>query len=216
MEKKKFKKKSKSKKLDKDIEERDSKKQIKKEDKQLRNILICLGIFILIFILIVLFIHSRLHFEYRGVKFDVVKEGEIIFYKTSLPVIYNGKEIPYNIYLRNDPRKLDVPVEDKINFKTNMVLNITEDFNCNGDGIIAIANLAKLYELMEINVMKDPNASCDAQGRYMFVQIQEGDETSIEKFGPACYNLNVNNCEILAVTEQLMIETFVKFYEMNN
>ena len=208
----------KSKKLDNANEEtkRGTKKQIKKENKQLRNILICLGVFIIIFILIVLFIHSRLHFEYRGVKFDVVKEGEIIFYKTSLPVIYNGKEIPYNIYLRNDPRKLDVPVEDKINFKQNMVINMTEDFNCNGDGIIAIANLAKLYELMEINVMKDPNASCDAQGRYMFVQIQEGDETSIEKFGPACYNLNVNNCEILEVTEKLMIETFVRFNEINN
>ena len=131
-------------------------------------------------------------------------------------MIYQGKEIPYNIYLRNDPRKLNVPVDNKINFKENMVINMTEDFNCNGDGIIALANLVKLSELMDIRVIKDPNASCDAEGRYMFVQIQEGDETSIEQFGPACYNLNINNCEILEVTEQLMLEIFFRFNEIDS
>ncbi len=210
--------KSKGKKLDKDIKEieRDIKKQTKKENRQLRNILICLGVFILIFMLIILFINSLSHFEYREIKFDVVKEGDIIFYKTSIPVIYQGEEIPYNIYLRKDPRKLDVPVDNEINFKENMVINMTGDFNCNGDGIIAIANLVKLSGLMDIKVIKDPNASCDSEGRYMFVQIQEGNETSIEQFGPACYNLNVNNCEILEVTEQLMLEIFVRFNEINN
>lgn len=189
------------------------KEQIKEENKQLKNILLCLGVFILIFILVVLFIYSGLHFEYRGIKFDVVKEENIIFYKTALPVIYKGEKTSYNFYLRNDPRELDVPVEKEINFKKNVVINMTENFNCDGDGIIAVANLVNLYELLEINIMKDQNASCDAQGRYMFVQIQPGNETNIEQFGPACYNLNVNNCEILEVTEQLMIETFAKFHE---
>ncbi|GAF95486.1 unnamed protein product, partial [marine sediment metagenome] len=183
------------------------------ENKILRNFLIGIGVCVLAIMLIIFGINSIRHFEYRGIKFDVVKEGDIIFYKTALPVIYNGEIVPYNFYLRKDPRKLNVPVENKINFKHDMVINMTEDFNCDGDGIIAVANLVNLYNAVGINIMKDENASCDAQERYMFVQIQSGNETNIEQFGPACYNLNVKGCEILEVTEQLMIETFVKYNE---
>ena len=187
-----------------------------KENKQLKNILICLAIFSFILISIALFVNSIRHFEYKGVKFDVVKEGNLVFYKTALPVMYNEEKALYNFYLRNDPRKLkNIPVEGEINLKNFLVINITGDFNCDGDGIIAIANLMNLYELFGIKIMKDENASCDAQGRYMFMQIQPGNKTSIEQFGPACYNLNVNDCEILKVTERLMLETFIKYHESN-
>ena len=58
--------------------------------------------------------------------------------------------------------------------------------------------------------MKDENASCDAEGEYMFIQIEEGEETNVEQFGPSCYKLIVSDCEILPVTERFMIEMFVK------
>ena len=44
----------------------------------------------------------------------------------------------------------------------------------------------------------------------MFVKLQEANKTSIEQVGPACYNININNCEILEGTERFMIETFVE------
>ena len=44
----------------------------------------------------------------------------------------------------------------------------------------------------------------------MFVLIQESNRTSIEQFGPACYNINIKNCEILKGTERFMIDTFVE------
>jgi len=178
----------------------------------LKNLLIGVSIFVLAIILIILGINSIRHFEYEEIKFDVVKEGDIIFYRTSIPVIYNGKEVPYNFYLRNDPRKLNIPVYGEINFKENMVLEVTtEELFCEGDWNLAMRNLINLYELLGINVVKDENSTCDEQGRYMFVRIQESNETNIEQFGPVCYNLNVNNCEILKIAEQLMIETLIKF-----
>ena len=69
---------------------------------------------------------------------------------------------------------------------------------------------SKLYEIIGTTVIKDPNASCDTQGTYTFIQLQEGEETSIEQFGPSCYNININNCEILEGTEKFMAETLVE------
>ena len=196
-----------------------TKEQMKYENKILKNFLILIGAIFIAIVLVIYGINSIRNFEYRGIEFEVVKEGNLILYQTTLPVVYNNEKSSYRFFLRKDPRKLNVLVSDAIEFKQNMVLNITSDldhFNCDGDGVIAIANLINLYGVLEINMMRDENASCDEQGRYMFVQIQPGNETSIEKFGPSCYNLNVKGCEILEVTEQLMIESFAKFSEFNS
>ena len=190
-----------------------SEDQIKKQNKQLKQIFIGIGIVVLIFILIMLFIRFTAHFKYKGiVDFKIVKEGDLILYQTSFPVIYNGELAEYNIYLRNDPRKLEktVPAKGTLLLLDNAVINATEEFDCEGDGIIAIANLVNLYNALGKNLIKDENASCDSLGRYTFLQIQSGNETSIEKTGPSCYNLNVNNCEILEVTERFMAGILVR------
>lgn len=190
------------------------KEQIKSEDKILRNFFIGVGVVIILIVLVILVFNLAKSFEYEGVKFRIVKEGELILYKTSIPVIYQGEEIPYNFYFRNDPRDLgkDVSFEGYIQLAPILVINSTEDFNCDGDGIIAIANLLNLYEISGIEVIKDEDAECDEEGKYAFIHMQEGDETSIEKFGYACYNININNCEVLKALERLMLESFI---EMN-
>ncbi|MAG78924.1 hypothetical protein CMI40_00935 [Candidatus Pacearchaeota archaeon] len=189
-----------------------TKKQIKEENKILRNVFITIAILFVIFLLSYLYLSSRKHIEYNGVDFDIVKEGNIMFYKTSFPVMYQGKEAVYNVYIRNNPEELDkIPFNGEIVLSENMVINMSgSDFVCDGDGVIAIANLVKPLEVFGMKIIKDLNASCDPEGRYTFMQIQPGDKTSIDKVGPRCYNLNINNCEILEVTERFLIEAFVK------
>ncbi len=77
-----------------------------------------------------------------------------------------------------------------------------------------MANLMNLYRISGIEMIKDENATCDSKGRFAFLQLQVGNETSIEKFGPACYNVNINNCEILKALERLMIESFVELNKL--
>lgn len=191
-----------------------TKEQIDSQNELLRNILLALGAIIVIFIVIYFAINSIRHFEYEGVKFDVVKEGNLIFYKTMIPAMYQGKKAEYNFYLRTDPRKLDaVPFEGKFYLANNMVLNLDEDFNCDGDGIIAVANLVKLYEFMRVGIIADENASCSENKEYMLVHVQRGNSTGITEIGPACYEVNVANCEILKATEKLMVETFVNIQD---
>ncbi len=188
-----------------------TKGQIKSENKILRNILILLGILLLVFLLVFLSIKSANSFEYKGIQGDVIKEGEVTFYHTSFPIIYEGKEVNYNVYLRNDPRKLEkIPFYGELNLLKMMVINNSDSFVCEGKGGIAMINFQQVLGDLGMSFMKDPNAGCDSQGRYMFIQIQEGDVTEIEQTGPACYNLNVNNCEILEVTEKFLIESLVK------
>lgn len=196
----------------------------KKQNKQLRNILIGIGIFILLILAVVLFFNSVRHFEYEGVDFEVVKEGEgeniLILYNTKIPLYDSSGEkyADYNFYLRNDPRELkDILFEGDLFFLTNMVINSTEDFHCEGYGILAVANLVQLYEVMGTKVIKDENATCDEQGRYSYLNLKPGNETKIEKVGPACYDIIINNCEILKGTEKFMVETFIMINnQLNN
>lgn len=194
------------------IEQKPNKNQITNENKLLRNILIALGILVLIFLATYFLINSSKSFEFKGVGYTIV--DEITPYKTSFPVKYQGGNAVYSIYLRNDPRKLgeNIPFYGKINLKQNLVINATNNLNCGGDGIIAVANLAKM-QVFQMEILKDKNATCDSEGRYMFVNIAEGNESKVKQYGPSCYELAVNNCEVIPVTERFLIEVFADVKE---
>ena len=191
-------------------EETAKKEEKEKQNKLLRNILIFIGVLLIILIVVFIIKYSSSKIEYKGVKFNVVKEGDLIFYQTSFQVIYNKELATYNIYLRNNPKDLEkeVPFDGTLNLRNILVLNTTtENLFCGGDWNLAIGNMKNLG-IFNIDIMKDENANCSQGGEYMFVQIEEGEESRIEQYGPSCYKLIVNNCEILPVTERFMIEAF--------
>jgi hypothetical protein len=185
--------------------------QKKEENKVLVSILIFIGVLLLFVALTFFLIKSSDKFRYDGVKFTVIKQGQLTLYQTSFPVIYNGSEKEFNIYLRNDPRKVekDVPAPATPISIGNTVINITQEFDCNGDQVIAIANIVNLYGALGKKIMRDENASCDALGRYMYIVIQPGNETRIDKFGPNCYSIDINHCQILEGTERFIGKALV-------
>jgi hypothetical protein len=181
-----------------------------KENKTFRNVLILMAALILMFAATYWLVSSSNHFEYNGVKFNIDKKAMVgmTLYNTYLPVSYKGTTANYNFWLKKDPRTNKVPfVGRQLIVDQNMVLNASEELNCNGDGNVALVNLKTLYNVIGTNVIADKNASCDLQGRYMFVNVLKGNQTRIEQFGPECYNIYINNCEVLAGTEKFMVET---------
>lgn len=201
------------------------------EDKQLdemqnnllRNVFIVMGIIVVSFLIGYYAIDSIRHFDYKGVEFNVVKEGEIIFYNTAIPVSVGNPTTgyvtaDYNFYLRNDPRKLEknVPFEGNLHLMKNIAIHSTEDFKCEGYGALAVANLVSLVGKLGGDIVRDENATCDELGRYSFIQLQPGEETSIEEVGNSCYYINIKDCEILQGTERMMIELFVQANAENN
>jgi len=190
-----------------------SKKELEAQNKTLKNVFVGLGIFVFVIIIIVSSINSASHFEYKGVEFKVIQEGEIIFYNAIFPLYsITGKHISdYNVYLRNDPRELeDILFDGEVILREDTVLNSTKSFNCDGDGMIAVGNLNQVLESFGTKVVRDPEAGCDARGGHVFIQIREGNETSIEQFETTCYNLYVKDCEILEVTEKFIVDLLVK------
>lgn len=191
------------------------KKKIKsEEDKVLRFVLLFIGVFFLVLIVSFFVIRQQNNPDYKGLTFNVIQEGEITFYQTSFPVLYQGEVAEYNIYLRNNPKELarKVTFEGEIDSIKDTVINITKEFDCDGDQVIAIANLVNLYNALGKDIMADNNASCDELGRYMYIVVQPGEETSIEQYGPSCYNINIKDCEILEGTERFIAEMLVKIH----
>ena len=198
-----------------EIEGKPNKNILEKERKQLRNVLLGLGVFVILIVLAVFFINSIKSFEYKGTKFDIVREGDLILYNTKVALFNeNGEHYQnYNFFLRNDPRKSKVDFNGELELKKLVVINSEEEFNCDGDGIIAVLNLRQLYEILGAKVVKDENATCDSEGKYMYINLKEGKETRIEQTGTACYDILINNCEILEGTEKFMVETFAEINE---
>lgn len=201
--------------------------QRKAHNKILKNILIWIIVLLAGIVIIILVSRSISHFEYRGVKFEIVRFCDagppcLITYRTTLPVKtdengknpvivnFSEKNADYNIYFRNNPRKLSVDFNGTIKFGNNMVFNSEADFSCDGYGAVAGANFNQLFKILRTNVINDKNASCDSFDRYIFVDVLPGDETKIEQFGPACYNIYIKDCEVLEGTEKFMIEALVK------
>jgi hypothetical protein len=190
--------------------------EVKKERKIFVGVVIAMASFVLMFLILYIILTSVNHFKQDGVKFELIKMGQLAFYQTTLPVMHNDVKAEYSFYLRTNPRTLDkVPFAGKVLPKTNMVINIekdnaTKNFNCDGDGMIAVANLIKLYEFIGTKVIKNESIGCDALGNYMYVNIKSGNETKLTQYGPICYNIEIKDCEILKGTEKFMLETFIE------
>lgn len=170
------------------------------------------AIFVAIFIWIFIG-NSGNSFEYKSLQFNIV--DEIAPYRTSLPsaakdeitgaVIYND----FFMYLRKDPRILEqnIPFEGDIESRNTVVFKSSEEFNCEGKGVVGVMNLVRVYDLLGVDVKKDPDAPCDPTGsQYTVLEIFGGEETRIDKVGPSCYQIQVKDCEILEATERYLVE----------
>ncbi len=201
---------------EKDNDNPSPKTQIKNQKKVLIGIGITMLCLIAMLVVFYFMVNYSKGIEYKGVKFEKVKEGNLIFYQTAIPYLYNNKIVPYYFYLRKDPR-----TEEKISFndtqidlKKILVINgNSSEINCQGNGVIAIANLVKQYEIMGAKVIRDENATCDNESRYNYVNIIKGNETRIVSFGENhdCFTIEVKNCEVLEGVEKFMLETFVEY-----
>jgi hypothetical protein len=196
--------------------EKPSEKLIQSESRTIRNIILVILLIAAVIGFILILNNTAKTFTVDGIEYTVIHQGQLILYNTWVPVVYNGSLTKYNFYLYSDPRVIqrDVPFNGSIALQSNIILNMTGDLNCNGDGIIAVANLNTLYGLIG-NVIKNPNTTCSPTGSYTFINIQDSNETNIQEIGPSCYNININNCQVLAGVERYMTQTFATLHNLS-
>lgn len=166
-----------------------------------------------------LYIDNLRNFEYGGVDFQTVSFCDakpcLILYQTSFPVKHNGEILPYNIYLRNHPNDLgEIPFNGSMNLYDEIVIDSTNEFGCEGDGVISIANLVNFYEILGVNIFKNESIACNENATYTHLKIKEGDETRIDQVGWSCYEISIKDCEILEGTERFLLESFIDVNEL--
>ena len=144
-----------------------------------------------------------------------------MFYETrTLLKDYEGNDFGFR--LRTNPsefKKVDFEGLDNFTLmKVNGYRIEGGTFNCDGDGIIALPNLMRIFEKMGTQYIYDPNETCDDQGRYNYFIYKYGDKTQIKEIGNHCYEVTVkgndDSCEILLASEKIMAEMFVKYKEL--
>ncbi|MEM0465323.1 MAG: hypothetical protein QXW97_01325 [Candidatus Pacearchaeota archaeon] len=217
----------------------------KKQNKQILLILVFIfSIISLIFISITLNNFSK-KFNYINLEFTKTKTGEVNFFSTYVPltnvVPVTGSFIKkdqitgkFPLNLRNDPRKLeyilvDIP-NDTVIFKGNIVY-ITmnaEDKPCEQNIISAVTLSGFLTDFASFKVEgavtdkeyaeknKVPYITCNNSNGNTVIWLKEGNETSIKKTNPYCYELTYKNCEMLPVSEKFILTIlsgYMSFFE---
>lgn len=198
-------------------EKRASKEQIKEFSKTLAKVLGFLVFLIILFFSVYYFLDSSKTVKFKGVEYNKLQVGEVLFYHTQIPYLKDPEGTKYNIYLRSNPNKISksIPLNEEISWKQIVVTNYsTNGLVCEGYSIIAQANFDQILSSgIGLTLITDPNATCDKENRYMHISIEAGDETKIEKTGEYCYRLEFTNCEILEVTERFLLEAISKYNE---
>ncbi len=231
------KKNSKSKKIVEKISE-EAPTEIKKltDNKQMFWILGIMIAMILIVIAVPMIIKAKNNFEYIGLDFSKVKEGELIFYDAKIPVgdLETQKVTGfYTMSFRNDPRELDFVniniTNDLITFNQNKPLYISIDPEAKSceDNVIAISNLVQFlmnFGGLEIESayseeeyakqMNKTYANCQTTQSNTVMVVKSGEKSQVSKIGDNCYELVYSDCEFLPVSEKFMIVILDKYMDL--
>lgn len=210
-----------------------------KSDKRLYWILGSLAGLVVVFLAASSFFSSLGSIEYEGLTFTKEKFGDIPLFKyyfyanptSSITGQVIGQPRLVTVFLRNDPRQNEVPVEGEIEFPRKVMYAESEDpiylaINSTGlteceDTTIALAGLASFLsqsgmqiegavvdeeEALEGNV---PYVTCESRPDDAVIIFQAGSETKIVNEDENCHTITVANCEALDATEKFIVQSLL-------
>lgn len=202
------------------------KKKTKGEKKIEKELLYIIGFFVF---LVVLFFVAKVFFEemnridYNGMTFTKEKYGDLTFYHYGY--YFKDQETgalnKFNLFIRNDPRFNDVPVEGgPIDFSSGEVyvtLNTDRLTECEYSlvGIGGLTNFLAGNGLKitsgnmnssEAEVQGFEHITCENTPGKNVIQILRGNETRID-VADGCYTISVGeDCDIVKAVEKLQLE----------
>jgi hypothetical protein len=207
------------------------KKSDKKVSKKIQNrqmywivwIMATLLVGILVFWYLTQTMHS---FNYRGLSFTKERASEDLF----VYHYYNyfkdpqGQLYKANTYLRNDPRRNDVPIDVTTEFPFGkyvfVSINQTGLSNCT-DSSLAIATITQFFtnNLLTVKgatVDKDEATNqslryvtCETDPNNPVIIFKSSDKTEVIETKQNCYEIRIANCEILKAVEKFELQTLI-------
>lgn len=186
---------------------------------------------ILAFIFVPILYHQIFEkFEYGGVKFEKIKEGQLTFYHGQFPIIYKGNfSAVYNVYFRNDPRENTIPINTNLSLSNNVSISLNDNVDLCEDMILGQSEIGKFISAFpfvkkintgvvnstvakELNITQITckNASIDNT----VIIIQKSEIPSVELGNNEnCYMLNIGNCQYLETVERYIIGAMAQINE---
>lgn len=212
------------KKKEKLIEEKDiiGKKEIeKKQNKQIKMVLVAIAFIIGIFIG-AFFIGNELRkFDFSGMEFEKIKQGELTLFHTVIPIKdFNGNLIAnYNLFLRYDPRQISIPINGIISLQRDMIIAADPKLDACEEKFFGVTLVRFLKEAASRNIeiaTTDKNVSnetglmyadCSLADNKTIVLMKEEKMTQIYQNETQCYVIAVSNCEIGKAIERFIVGT---------
>lgn len=206
------------------------KKKNSKLTKNEEGIIIALVVLVILFFLMYFFFHNYGKINYQGLIFTKEKFGKIPIYRYSYYFNDSGQTYKYNLYLRNDPRKNNIPVDEGIEFSRGKMtfISINSTLSKCEDGGIAISSLSAFLTNNLINVKgatpdkkesEENNiryATCESYPDNTVILIQPGEETRIDKKNKNCYIVSISQCQILDAVEKFEVQSILDAKARNN
>src|SRR3989344_3977581 len=123
------------------------------EKKQIFYIISIMAAILVLFFLVYFMSQQSKKFEYNGFKFEKIMYDKLPLYYTKISITrVDESVINYNLFLRNDPRKLDIKSEASVRFMTGTIfISLNRNFEKCEDTSLAMTNLGMLFGAFAFN-----------------------------------------------------------------
>lgn len=198
-----------------------SHQKMSKQDKQTLWVVVSILVLIGVFVGGYLYFQSLNSFEYLGIQWDIQKYPGLTLYHSRFPIIYMGELVAnYNIFLRNDPRKNEIPLKTEFQFDNQVVISFQpESIECDdttrvSTDLVGILNAFPFITNVSGGVSNESVADelgldfvdCSTKDKTVIL-IQRSDSAEIiqDNENPNCYIINIGECEETLAVERFML-----------
>jgi len=203
-------------------------KRIRKEEHQLIWFIVVVVVVFASFLGPYFYVESLKKFDYMGASWTIEKFEKVEFYHGRFQVLH-GAAVMYNLYLRNDPRENDVPVEGTFDsFEKDTYISFDRESN-NCHGMIAVTTLADFLRnggskkgevesaTSDLDLSSEtglPYQDCYNSPKRTIVMLSKGEENKVTQSeeNPYCYTIEFNDCDDYRSIEKFIIEV-LRAYE---
>jgi len=206
------------------------KKISEKMEKEIKILLVIMIIaFVLFFVFIWISKTAAFSFKYEDLKFRKEAYGNIIFYHTQINIARPDGRFVYDLYLRNDPRKLEkIPANFSVmNISMNVVASFAPEVDRCPYAPLAGVAIGNFFSALKVNISGatadadfanstgKPFVTCENAVNQTIIEFRVSNESSIKQEN-TCYIINVKNCEVLETTERFVLSSFIKLLDFTN
>jgi len=220
-------KKKSTKKIKKVLSDHVSKKIINKENGQLTWFFLIVILVFSAFLGIYFYNENSKVFEFSGAEWIIEERGSITSYHGRFPAL-DGSNVNYNVWLRNDPRENNIPVEGVFDtFKYGGIVSFDKTIEeCRGEIARRVFDLGHFLRVgvgigilepattdFEVSQLKNiSHINCSLNLNKTIIILEEG-ETSVFKDSQNhfCYVIRIKDCEDVLGIEKFIVKTIDDF-----